>query len=91
LDKGRASKMEIDALIRTWDPKEVDAVLQDLSALGPDVVTYVPPAFPLPARPALRIPGDLTLFNAGRVQARLRSQESPWPELFGELLLAAEN
>ena len=28
--------------------EDVNAVLQDLNALGTDVVTYVPPAFPLP-------------------------------------------
>jgi RND superfamily putative drug exporter len=29
--------------------ENVNAALEDLSALGPDVVSYVPPAFPLPA------------------------------------------
>jgi RND superfamily putative drug exporter len=32
--------------------EDVNTVLEDLSALGPDVVTYVPPAFPLPAEVA---------------------------------------
>jgi RND superfamily putative drug exporter len=32
--------------------ENVNAVLEDLNALGPDVVTYAPPAFPLPAEVA---------------------------------------
>jgi RND superfamily putative drug exporter len=32
--------------------EQVNTVLQELSALGPDAVTYAPPAFPLPAEAA---------------------------------------
>jgi RND superfamily putative drug exporter len=32
--------------------QQVNTVLQELSALGPDAVTYAPPAFPLPAEAA---------------------------------------
>ncbi len=32
--------------------EQVNTALEDLNALGPDVVTYVPPAFPLPAEVA---------------------------------------
>src|SRR5918995_2450902 len=32
--------------------ENVNAALEDLNALGPDVVTYAPPAFPLPAEVA---------------------------------------
>ncbi|HEU5182321.1 MAG TPA: hypothetical protein VFW45_16160, partial [Candidatus Polarisedimenticolia bacterium] len=41
LDKTRASKMEIDVLMRTWDKKDVDAVLQDLKAKHSDTVSLL--------------------------------------------------
>src|SRR3990170_689272 len=59
-------RLEQDIVTETWviageaegatdDPafvERVNAVLTDLSALGSEVVTYVPPAFPLPAEVA---------------------------------------
>jgi RND superfamily putative drug exporter len=59
-------RLEQDIVTETWviagpgegaaeDPafvEDVNAVLEDLSALGSDVVTYVPPAFPQPAEVA---------------------------------------
>ncbi|MGA9159607.1 MAG: MMPL family transporter [Actinomycetota bacterium] len=59
-------RLEQDVVTETWviagsgegatqDPafvQDVNAVLSDLNALGPDVVTYVPPAFPLPEQAA---------------------------------------
>ena len=38
------------------------------------------PAFPVPARPNLNIPGDITVFNAKAVLARLRPMGEVWPE-----------
>ena len=38
------------------------------------------PAFPLPVPPALRVPGDITVYNAKAVGAHLRPVDGSWPE-----------
>jgi hypothetical protein len=41
LDKVRASKMELDVQIRTWNAKGVDAVLKDLKSVHSDTVSLL--------------------------------------------------
>jgi len=38
------------------------------------------PAHPRPSQPALRVPGDITLYNARAVRTRLGPVAGPWPE-----------
>lgn len=44
------------------------------------LLSSLEPAFPLPGRPALRVPGDITIFNAKAVQTRLLPLGNAWPE-----------
>jgi len=43
------------------------------------LLAHLDPAFPPSPQPTLRIPGDITLFNAASIRLQLRIPESPWP------------
>ena len=51
------------------------------------LLTALEPSFPLPAQANLRVPADVTLFNARRLKAQLEPQAGNWPEPLGALAI----
>ena len=78
----------MDAL-RKGTPRTAIAHAKSILARYPDsfyaghasfLLSSLEPAFPLPPKPALRVPGDITIFNARAIQTHLLPSMKAWPE-----------